>query len=64
MTRPDGRQVQKKKKKGSGTDLEKPNKLFNVQLVGHGRHNRPEGRQILRRKIITITIKKKTNITG
>ena len=56
-TRPDGRQEKEKKRKmrkrkekkrkeeSSDTELEKPNKHFYVQLVGQGRHKRPEGRQ-------------------
>ena len=36
---------EQKKNKSSDTELEKPNKHFYVQLVGQGRHERPEGRQ-------------------
>ena len=41
-----------KEKKSSDTELEKPNQHFYVQLVGQGRHKRPEGRQRWRGKII------------
>ena len=46
-TRLKARQKKKKEKikKNSDTELEKPNKHFYVQLVGQGRHERPEGRQ-------------------
>ena len=52
--RPDGRQQNKRKveqeipgtkQESSDTELEIPNKYFYVQLVGQGRHKRPERRQ-------------------
>ena len=37
--------LKKRREESSDTELEKPNKHFYVQLVGQGRHERPEGRQ-------------------
>ena len=41
----DRKKKKEKQKKSASTQLEKPNKYFYVQLVGQGRHKRPEGRQ-------------------
>ena len=61
-TRSDGVH-EKKERKRAATQSSKKQTRISVQLVGQGRHKRPEGRQRKRGKNKTTIMKRKTNVT-